>query len=287
MTNTYTRRIWLFLLATLLSWLGACSRSVETSVEQAKQHVSMLVGTTSQDVEELRKGMPEGALQLRPLFQATTAPRDDLESVRSHLDRARQHVQDLRVAKSTFFALVDRDGTVLRSDREPDLMSGKNLFAAFPDTRQSLDGRTVTSRGEMPEAAGVKGRRDGQFIVSVPVALDGTTRAVYASGWSWSGYAYRLQNALLSDLRSKRKSELEKEPLVYVFVVVDDGVFGAPIAPEVNAEAIRKLGPLSRASGDAVFALAIEVTGRQFGLAVQRAPSLGPNVAVAVLRSET
>jgi hypothetical protein len=287
MTKTYTQCSFLLSLLLLLVAVVGCTRSAETSVAQARQHVTMLVGVTSQDVEELQRGMPEGALQLRSLYQSTLAPKDDLDAVRKQLAKARNQVQDLRVAKSTFFSLVERDGVILRSDREPDPLSGKNLFAAFPETRQSLDGQQVKSRGEMPEAAGVRGRRDGQLVFSVPVSNGGAVVGIFASGWSWSAYAYRLQNAVLSDVRSKRKHELQKEPLVYVFVVVDDAVFGAPTAPEVNAEAIRKLSPLSKTSGETIFAAPVEVTGRQFGLAVQRAPSLGQNVAVAVLRSET
>lgn len=287
MTPTYTRRAWLLLFACLIATSSACNRSVETSVAQARQHVSLLVDVSATDVDELQKGLPEGATELRSLYKEKIAPKDDLEAVRKQLGRARNHVQDLRVAKSTFFALIDRDGTILRSDREPDLMSGKNLFSAFPETRQSLDGKLVISRGEMPEASGVKGRKDGQFVVSVPVGTAGAVDAVYASGWSWAAYAYRLQNALIADVRGKRKNDREKDPLMYVYIAVDDAVFGAPQAPEVNAEAIRGLAPLSKVSGDEVFAAPLEVTGRDFGLALRRAPRLGPNVAVAVLRSET
>jgi hypothetical protein len=287
MTPTYTRHTWLLLGVACLTWLVACSRSIETSVAQARQHATMLVGVTVTDVDELQRGMPEGAVQLRSLYQAKVAPKDDLDSVRQQLARARNHVQDLRVAKSTFFVMAERDGTILRGDREPDLLSGKNLFAAFPEPRQSLDGKAVATRGEMPEAAGVKARRDGQFVVSVPIALDGAVSAVYASGWSWAAYAYRLQNALSSEIRSHRKNELEKEPLVYVYLVVDDAVYGAPTAPEVNAQAIQKLAPLTKVSGDDVYSAPLEITGRSFGLAVRRAPKLGQNVAIAVLRSET
>ncbi len=286
MTQTYTRHTWLLLFTISLAWLVACTRSVEKSVTQAKQHVSALVDVASADVEELRKGMPEGALQLRTLYQAKTAPRDDLDSVRKELERARNHVQDLRVAKSTFFVVVERDGAILRGDREPDVLSGKNLFAAFPETRQSLDGKAVVTRGEMPEAAGVKGKRDGQFVVSVPITLDSVVSAVYASGWSWVAYAYRLQHAVTSEVRGK-KSEIEKEPLLYVYIVVDDAVFGAPLAPEVNAQAIKQLAPLSKVTGDEVYAAQLEITGREFGVALKRAPSLGQNVAIVVLRSET
>jgi hypothetical protein len=287
MTNTYTRHTWLLFCGACLACLVACTRSVEKSVDQAKQHVASLVGVAAGDVEELQKGMPEGAIQLRALLQAKLAPKDDLASVRQQLERARNHVQDLRVAKSTFFVVAERDGTILRGDREPDQLSGKNLFVAFPETRQSLDGKAVATRGEMAEAAGVKGRRDGQFVVSVPITLEGAVGAVYASGWSWAAYAYRLQNALMSEVRTRKKNEQEKEPLLYVYLVVDDAVHGAPTAPEVNAQAIGQLSPLSKVNGDEVYSSPLEVTGREFGLAIKRAPSLGQNVAIAVLRSET
>lgn len=276
----------LALLATAVGLLDGCTRSVETSIAQARQHVAMLVEVTGRDVEELRLGMPEGAKQLAQAFRAKGAPKDDLPNVRIQLDRTRNHVQDLRVAKSTFFAFVDQDGTVLRTDREPDVMSGKNLFAAFPATRQSLDGKTVTTVGEMAEASTAKGKKDGQFVYSVPIAVDGAVSGVYASGWSWAAYAYRLQNALMSELRGKKENE-RKMPLLYVYMVVGSSVIGAPTAPEVNAEAIRKLDPLSKATGDVVFTAPLEVTGRDFGLALRRAPSLGQDVAIAVMRSET
>lgn len=288
MTHTYTKRFGVLLATIALLLFFGCSKGVETSVARAKEHVAMLVTVTGSDVEELKRGMPEGSTQLQQLYRSKTPPRDDPAEVRIQLDRARSKVQDLRIAKSTFFALAEPNGQILRSDREPDLMSGKNLLESFPAVRETLSGKLVMTRGEMPEAAGVKGRRDGQFVVSTPVNVDNAVVGVYASGWSWAAYAYRLQNALLSDVRSKRKSENEKEPLLYVYIVVADAVFGAPTAPEVNAEAIRKLSTLTHIGGDEeTFAVPLEVTGREFGLAVRRAPSLGQNVAVAVLRSET
>jgi hypothetical protein len=277
----------LTVLVFAIAALTSCTKTVETSVAKAKEHAATLIQVANQDVEELQKGMPVGATQLQSLYRAQTPPKDDLDAVRQQLGQARNRVQDLRVAKSTFFVLAEPDGTILRSDREPDLLSGKNLFGGFPETRKSTDGLAVTTRGELPEAAGVKGRKDGQYVVAVPVKLDDHVRGIYASGWSWAAYAYRLQNALLSDVRSKRKDEREKDPLLYVYVVVGSDVFGAPTAPEVNAEAIRKLEPLTKASGDNVFTTPLEVTGRDFGLAVRRVPQLGPDVALAVIRSET
>jgi hypothetical protein len=139
----------------------------------------------------------------------------------------------------------------------------------------------------MKEAAGVNGP-DGQWVAAAPITVDGKTRGLYVTGWAWSSYAYRLENAI----RSKVKSDVmnnsgEKEPLLYVYVVVGDQAYGAPVSPEVNAKAILDEKPLDHAQGDSVFAKTVVITGRDFGLAVQRAPALGKDVAVAVLRSET
>ena len=68
---------------------------------------------------------------------------------------------------------------------------------------------------------------------------------------------------------------------------VVDAAYGAPVSPEVNAKAILAEKPLEHAQGDAVFAKTVDITGRDFGLAVKRVPALGKDVAIAVLRSET
>jgi hypothetical protein len=109
--------------------------------------------------------------------------------------------------------------------------------------------------------------------------------ALYVTGWSWSGYAYRLENSLRSSVQSKEQSA--KLPLLYVYLVVGNEAYGAPISPEVNARAIRDLAPLSKLGPDGAYKTHLEITDRDFGLGVQRAPELGKNVAVAVLRSET
>jgi hypothetical protein len=287
MSKAYTQFKSIVTLLVLAAYQFGCSKDVETSVGAVKRHAPMLVETTAKDVNELRNGMPEGAAYLSGLFLSKTLPKDDLVNVRTELERARNKVLDLRVAKSTFFALVDRDGTVLRTDREPDLMSGKNLFAAYPVLRSVLERQTVEGVGSMSEAATTKGRNDGQFVRAVPIVAGDVVVGAYASGWSWMAYAYRLENALRSDIRAQMKSERDKEPLVYVYVIVGDSVFGAPVSPQVNADTIKRLDTLSKTSGEAVFLTPIEITGREFGLAVKRAPLLGPNVAIAVLRSET
>lgn len=211
----------------------------------------------------------------------------DPETARRALEKSRNKVSDLRVAKSTFFALVNPDGTVLRNDQEQDRMAGKNLFAAFPALKRALSEPYVETRGSMPEAAEVRGRADAQWVAAVPVKGegDGAPIALYATGFSWSAYAYRLENSARSNARAALK-ERETLPLVYVYVVVDREVYGAPVSPEINAKVVKEQSVLDKSSPGKPFTAALEITGRSFGLAALPAPALGERVAIAVLRSE-
>lgn len=280
--NTASRRSML-----LLPLLGAlplgCKRSSELSAEKAKAHATLLVQAASKDVDEIRNGLPKGAELLREYFSGDKF--DDPGLAREALARARGKVQDLRVAKSTFFALVDTNGLVLRSDQENDVLAGRNLFGAFPELRAALDGKYVESRGEMAEAATVRGR-DAQWVAAHPVRDAQRLLGVYATGWSWSAYAYRLENQLRSSVRASL-GEREKEPLLYVYVVVGKAVFGAPLSPEVNARVIGEQQFDGAAVVKTPSAVEREITGRDFGIAFLGAPKLGQGVGIAVLRSET
>src|SRR4030095_15664392 len=101
----------------------ACGKTSKQSAERARQHVADLGKTVESDVREVRAGLPEGAKQLEKLYASDKPPADDLPAVRDALEKARNKVQDLRVAKSTFFALADLQGVVLRNDQEQDLMA--------------------------------------------------------------------------------------------------------------------------------------------------------------------
>jgi len=182
--------------------------------------------------------------------------------------------------------VLDAQGTVVRNDQEQDLMVGKNAFQSFPELKKALEGKYVESQGSMPEAAAVKGT-DGQWVAAAPVTVDGKVKGLYLTGWSWSAYAYRLETALRSEVKSSLSGSNDKVPLLYVYMVVDQQAFGAPVSPEVNAQAIAGQDPLSKVQGDAAFVTTLEITGRDFGLAVKKVPALGGNVGVAVLRSET
>jgi hypothetical protein len=274
----------LLLLSALV--LGACKNTQAISVERARGHAVELAKVVDADVAEVRSGLRAGEAHLHELYAAATPARDNVQEVRSALELARHKTQDLRVAKVTFLALLEPNGTILRNDQDQDLMAGKNAFEPFPELRQAASGRYVETRGSMAEAAGVKGIHDAQWVAAQPVTVAGEVKGIFVGGWSWSSYAYRLEFFLRSKIRSETTDPNAKLPLAYVYVVVGDKAYGAPVSPQINAEAIQRLSPLSKLQ-QGIFATPIEITDREFGLAVTASPALGPNVGVAVLRSET
>ena len=138
----------------------------------------------------------------------------------------------------------------------------------------------------MPEAAEVRGKPDAQWVAAAPVGSPPAVRALYVTGWSWSGYAYRLENALRSMVRGT-STDTQKVPLLYAYVVVGPDVYGAPISPDVNAKAIREQSLLGKLHGAEPMSVELEITERGFGLGAVLVPELGSDVAIVVLRSET
>lgn len=274
------------LVAAALVVLSGCTKTGEVSKQKARAEVELLAKAANVDVEEVRKGLPLGAKQLEAFF-ADEKAQGDAAAAKEALDTARGRVQDLRTAKSTFFLLADKNGVILRSDLEHDGLATKSLFGSFSDLKSAASGKYVETRGSMPEAAGVRGRSDGQWAAATPVMKGTEVAGVYATGWSWSAYAYRLENQLRSTVKSEAAATGTKEPLVYVYVLVEKEAFGAPISPDVNAKAVKDSGLLGRATGEAVVDAAQEIEGRDFGIALRRVPALGPDVAIAVVRSET
>jgi hypothetical protein len=269
-----------------------CEDSGKLSAEHAKRHVEGLAQTIESDVEEVRRGVPEGAKLLGSLYEGETPPADDRQAVREALSHARNKVQDLRVAKATFFTLVDAEGKVLRNDADQDLMADQNAYAAFPELKTVFGtGKYLETRGFMEEARGVaKPRPDGQWVAAAPVRAKDQVQGIYAVGWAWSSYAYRLEFKLRGDIRSellKEDDARKNEALVYVYLLVGKEVIGAPVSPDVNMEVLKKMELPAKVQGSGVHAEALEITGRSFGAAVKRVPALGKDVFVAVLRSET
>lgn len=271
-------------LGLALSLVSGCKRSATVSADRAAQHVAALSQSVASDVKEVRDGLPKGAPLLSEYFAAGAF--EDAQAARDLLARTRGKIQDLRVAKSTFFALVDIGGKVIRSDQEHDGLAGKNLAQAFPELMRAASGSYVETRGELAEASGVRDGKDAQWVAAHPVNVDGAVKGLYVTGWSFSAYAYRLENQLRSQVRSSLK-EQEKEPLVYVFVVVDEKAYGAPITPQVNAQAIEQQGFQKKPASKEPLEAELEITGREFGAAYVTTPELGKSAGIAVLRSET
>jgi len=198
-------------LALALS-VGGCTKTSETSKRKARDAVELLAKAATTDVEEVRKGLPLGAKQLEPFF-ADQRAQGDATAAKEALDKARNRVQDLRTAKSTFFLVANKNGLILRSDLEHDALATKNLFEAF-ELKAATTGKYVETRGSLAEAAGVRGRSDGQWAAATPVMNGSEVAGVYATGWSWSSYAYRLENQLRSTVKTETDEAGTKLPLV-------------------------------------------------------------------------
>ena len=283
------RRTWLLALALALTLVApACKDTAKISRTQASAHVAFLAETVTKDVEEVRTGLQQGADLLAAAWKADPSMATDLTAAADALQMTRRKVQDLRLAKSTFFAVADESGVVIRNDQEQDRMAGKPLLTSFPGLADAKSRYTETT-GSMPEASGVRAPRiDGQWIAGSPVKIDGVTKGIYVTGWSWSSYAYRLEFAIRGKIRSELVNKREEnEPLIYVFVIVGNAAFGTPVSPEVSRSAVAAVDPLGKTREGETFTDTIEITGRTYGLAVRRIAALGRGVAVAVLRSET
>lgn len=277
------RRCTLLLLVALL--LG-CEGTNQESLTQALGHVRRLADTAKQDATEVRQGLPRGAEELAKLWSTEANPLGDPEAARRLLTRAQNKVQDLRVAKSTFFALAALDGTVIRNDREQDRMAGRPLFPSFPELARAVNGDYVEALGTMPEAHGVKGKPDAEWVAAKGVRIGDVVQALYVTGWAWSSYALRLEFALRGQIERELRDKQANVPLLYVFVVVGKDVYGTPESPEINARTIGERAPLAHLAADGSFSTLLDITGRRFALAVQSVPELAPQVGIAVLRSE-
>jgi hypothetical protein len=278
-------------LAVLAVAIAACTDSAKVSEGKAVAHAERLAKLADEDVEEVRRGLPHGAKSLGAVWEGKKDPLADPELARRALDRARDQDRDLAIAKSTFFALTDDKGTVLRSDQEPDQMAGRSLVASYPALAKVLAGESIEMRGSMPETAGARTGSDEQWVAAAPMKDgQGTVRGIYASGWSMRRFAYHLEETIKHDITTEALKAGDKHvklPLLYVFVLAGSKVYGAPVTPLVNSETLEKLDLSSKTTEGATYHQTIEITGRGFGLAARRATHMGADIGVAVLRSET
>jgi hypothetical protein len=277
------------LLLASLAFLAGCKDQAKESAVRASADVAQLGTLVDKDVGEIERGLPEGAKRLSVLLAGGADPSKDLAGVRKALFKVRRDVQDLDVAKSTFFAVADANGVAIRNDLEEDVMAGQKLFAVFPALAKARDGYT-TAVGVFPNAAAgsTKTGPDEDWIAGAPVKRDdGSTGAVFVTGWTYRYFARHLQESLKDRLvdDAKKSGEERKLPVFYVAVFDKTGVYSAPLTPVVDEQALAGQDLLGKtASGPAQGTLSL--TDRAFGWAALRVPKVAPDTGVVVLRSE-
>ena len=274
-------------LAALLLASG-CKDKGKVSAEEARANVKLLADLAEKDVEEIDRGLPEGAKRMAAQLAKETDAKSNTPQVRSALLKMRQQVPDLGVAKSTFFAFTDEKGIAIRNDLEQDTMAGKDLVGAYPDLKKALAGEAyVTTQGQFPGVPNPQGP-DREWVAAVPVKKeDGNLLGLLVTGWTYRRFAYHLQEALKRDLQDHlmREGEKGKLPVLYVFVFDKDGVYGARGTPAPDEKALAEVGLTAKTdAGPAAEPLVI--ADRPFGWAAARVKKLGPDVGIVVLRSE-
>jgi hypothetical protein len=270
----------------LLALTAGCKDQAKESAARAAADVTSLGTLVDKDVGEIEHGLPEGAKRLSTLLANGADPKQDVAGVRKALFKVRRDVQDLDIAKSTFFAITDSSGVAIRNDLEEDVMAGQNLFSIFPALTKAKDTYT-TAVGAFPNGS-TKNGPDEDWIAAAPVKRDdGSTGAVFVTGWTYRYFARHLQESLKDTLveTAKKSGEERKLPVFYVAVFDKTGVYSAPLTPVVDEQALAGQDLLGKtAAGPAQGTL--NLTDRAFGWAAVRAPKLAPDTGVVVLRSE-
>jgi hypothetical protein len=280
------RALQVAVLAGALAALPSCKDQAKESAARAAADVTSLGALVDKDVGEVERGLPAGAQKLSALLANGADPKADVAGVRKALLRVRRDVQDLDVAKSTFFALADSHGVAIRNDLEEDVMAGQNLFSIFPGLTKAHDGY-VTTVGAFPGPPGKNGP-DEDWIAGTPVkGPDGSTGAVFVTGWTWRFFARHLQESLKDQLTEEaRKTGNEgKIPVFYVAVFDKTGVYSAPLTPPVDEKALADQDLVNKTAAGPAQGTA-NITDRAFGWAAARTPKLAPDTGIAVLRSE-
>lgn len=267
--------------------IAGCENSRAASEQIAADAVTKLLPTVKEDVLQVRRGLPEGASKLGALLEPE--PGQNLATLQRAIQSARGQVRDLDVAKSTFFSFADTSGVVLRSEADPDMLANKNVFAAFPELKKAAEPSSgiVEAFGEMQELRGLRVGQDYQWVVAHPVKdPGGQLKGVFVTGWSFRRFAYHLEETAKRDLIERAQKENRKVvPLIYVFAIKGKKAYGAPMTPDVNAQAVERLDLVAKtASGP--YHGTVEITERAFGVAAQRTPELGDDAAIAVIISE-
>jgi hypothetical protein len=267
--------------------LPACKDKAKESAGQAAENVQALVALAGKDVEEIERGLPEGAKRVAPMFAKTAEPLEP-SAVRARLNKVHREVPDLNVAKSTFFALADDKGVALRNDLEVDTMAGQNIVQIFPDLTKALGGAYVETVGAFPGAISPTQGQDRDFIAAAPIKReDGSVAGLLVTGWAFRRFAFHLQEQMKHDIGEQLRNahDTGKLPVLYAALFDKTGVYAATQTPSVNEKALADEKVYDKTASGPTQGV-VTITDRAFGYAAARAPKLGADVGIAVLRSE-
>ncbi len=273
-----------FALVTLVA-SAACSDDGAASVEQASWTLTQIRPLIERDVKQVKDGLPQGAdLLSRHLADD---PGADPAELQRRIKAARENVQDLAFSKGTFFSFTTPDGTVLRSESDPDRLVEKNVLGPFPALKKALDpgAGVVFTSGEMEETRGVRTGPDLTWVAAhaVPAKEGAAPRGLFVTGWSFRAYAFYLEEAARRALSDEaRKQEKNRTPVAYAYLARSGKVYGAPVSPDINAEALAKADVSAKAK-DGPWRGTIPIDGRIFGVAAERVPELGEDTTLAVI----
>ena len=267
--------------------LAGCDDVKKLSEREAAEEVERMAPVVKEDVEQLRAGVPAGAAKLSEKTDPDTLGSNP--ALQKAIAQSRAQVKELDTSKATFFAMADATGMVLRSEADLDLLAQHNVVAAFPALKKALDpaSGTVETFGEMAEMRGLRTGQDLAWVLAYPLKDAKGLKGLFVTGWSFRKYAAYLDDKARRHLEAaSAKAEKKTVPIAYVFIVKGAKAYGSPLlSADVNAQAIEGLGILEK-TATAPYKGNIEITGRNFGVAAQRAPELGDDAAVVVLLSE-
>lgn len=284
--STFSRITFAAALA-FIAFASGCKDEGKISAQGAAENAAWLATLAEKDVQEIERGLPEGAKRLSAMItKAPEIPKDPAQA-KTALLRARREVPDLNIAKSTFFALADENGVGIRNNLEEDAMAGQNLVAMFPDLKKATRGEYVATTGAFPGAATNQGA-DKTWLAASPVKDEGgKVLGVFITGWAYRRFSYHLQESLRTELaeRVRKSGDSGKLPVFYVGMFDKSGVYTAPRTPPVNEKALADMDLVSKTSSGPYQATSL-ITDRTFGVGAVRVPKLGPDTGVVVLRSE-
>ncbi|MDI3286234.1 hypothetical protein [Polyangium sp. 15x6] len=272
--------------AALVATLSGCEDNSKEQEQAAGYVLDKLVPVANEDAAQVRRGLPEGAKKLGEIVDSD--PGANLVALQKAIRGARASVKDLDIAKSTFFTFVDTTGIALRSEADPDLLAQKSVLSSFPSLKKALEPSAglVEAWGEMQEMRGVRTGPDTQWVAAHPVKdKEGQVKGMFVTGWSFRRFALHLEEMAKRELLDRAAREKQKKvPIVYVFLVRDGKAYGAPVTPDINAQAVEGLD-LANKTQSGPFRGTIEITNRSYGVAAQRMPDLGEGTILSVIAS--